>query len=129
MLLSDGLACAAVERPHEEAIAFGDRRLTWSEWHERIRRVAGALAAEGIGRGDRVAVINHNHIAVLDVILAAGTLGAATVVPNPQRMPRGEGAYRTAAGDDDGSAPNHSSEPQGQGAVSTPAPPARAREA
>jgi acyl-CoA synthetase (AMP-forming)/AMP-acid ligase II len=82
MLLSDGLACAAVERPYEEAIAFGDRRLTWSEWHERIRRVAGALAAEGIGRGDRVAVIDRNHIAVLDVILAAGTLGAATVVPN-----------------------------------------------
>lgn len=82
MLLSDGLARAAVERPHEEAIAFGDRRLTWSEWHRRICLVAGALSAEGIGRGDRVAVIDRNHIAVLEMILAAGLLGAATVVPN-----------------------------------------------
>lgn len=82
MLLSEGLARAATDRPHEEAIAFGDLRLTWSQWQERIRRVAGALAAEGIGHGDRVAVIDRNHIAVLDVILAAGTLGAATVVPN-----------------------------------------------
>ena len=82
MLLSEGLARAATDRPHEEAIAFGGLRLTWSQWQERIRRVAGALAAEGIGHGDRVAVIDRNHIAVLDVILAAGTLGAATVVPN-----------------------------------------------
>lgn len=82
MLLSEVLARAATGRPHEEAIAFGALRLTWSQWHERIRRVAGALAAEGIGHGDRVAVIDRNHIAVLDVILAAGSLGAATVVPN-----------------------------------------------
>ena len=82
MLLSDALARVAHERPDDNAVVFGDLRLTWSEWHERVRRLAGAFAAAGVGRGDRVAVIDRNHIAVLDAILAAGALGAATVVPN-----------------------------------------------
>ncbi len=82
MLLSDGLARVAGEQPDDEAVVFGELRLTWSQWRERVHRLTGALFAAGIGRGDRVAVIDRNHIAVLDVILAAGALGAATVVPN-----------------------------------------------
>jgi len=42
---------------------------------------------------------------------------------------RREGAYRTAAGDDDSGAATHSSALPSQGAVSTPAPQARAQEA
>lgn len=82
MMLSDALARAARECPDDNAVIFGDRRLTWTHWQERVRRLTGAFAAAGIRRGDRVAVIDRNHVAVLDVILAAGALGAATVVPN-----------------------------------------------
>src|SRR5262245_5076576 len=32
-------------------------RFSWAEVHERARRVAGGLAAAGIGRGDAVAVL------------------------------------------------------------------------
>mgnify|MGYP002737178352 CR=1 FL=1 len=81
-LLSDGLARAAQARPDDNAVVFGNLRLTWSQWHERVRRLTGALASAGISRGDRVAVIDRNHLAVLDLILAAGALGAATVIPN-----------------------------------------------
>ena len=81
-LLSDGLARIAAAQPDGEAVAFEQTRLTWSQWRERVRRLTGALAAAGIRRGDRVAVIDRNHLAVLDMILAAGALGAATVVPN-----------------------------------------------
>lgn len=82
MLLSDGMARTARELPDDEAVVFGDLHLTWAQWHERVRRLTGALSAAGIVRGDRVAVIDRNHVAVLDLILAAGALGAATVVPN-----------------------------------------------
>ena len=82
MKLSDALARAARECPDDNAVVFGDRRLTWTQWHERVQQLTGAFAAAGIRRGDRVAVIDRNHVAVLDVILAAGALGAATVVPN-----------------------------------------------
>lgn len=82
MLLIDDLARAARERPDADAIAFDGLNLTWEQWHDRVRRVMGALTAAGIGRGDRVAVIDRNHIVILDVILAASALGAATVIPN-----------------------------------------------
>ena len=81
-LLHDGLARWAATMPDEEAVAFGDHRLSWAQWHERIRRLTGALVARGIGAGDRVAVIDRNHLASLDMILAAGALGAITVLPN-----------------------------------------------
>ena len=82
MLLSDALVRLAGERPDDNAVVFGDMRLTWADWHERVRCLTGAFAAAGVGRGDRVAVIDRNHIAALEAVLAAGALGAATVIPN-----------------------------------------------
>lgn len=82
MLLSDSLAQAAQRQPDAEAIAFEGLRLSWAEWHERVQHTTGALAAAGVGRGDRVAVVDRNHLACLDVVLAAGSLGAATAVLN-----------------------------------------------
>lgn len=82
MLLSEGVMKAASARPDAEGIAYRDMRLTWSQWDERIKRTAGALAAVGIRRGDRVAVLDRNHIDCLDVLLAAGSLGASTVIIN-----------------------------------------------
>lgn len=82
VLISDALARAAREQSDRPAIDFGDLRLTWAQWHERVRRAAGALAAAGVGPGDRVAVIDRNHIACLDILLAAGSIGAVTALLN-----------------------------------------------
>jgi HIP---CoA ligase len=64
-----------------EALAEpGGPRLTYSQLHERVAAVAGALAAEGIAPGDRVALWSPNthHW----VIGALGALYAgATIVP------------------------------------------------
>jgi HIP---CoA ligase len=55
-------------------------RLTYTELHERVAAIAGALACEGIGPGDRVAIWSPNtHHWVLG---ALGALyGGATIVP------------------------------------------------
>jgi acyl-CoA synthetase (AMP-forming)/AMP-acid ligase II len=82
MLLIDDLARAAAEQPAAPAVTYDGCEWTWSQWHDRVRRLTGALASAGLGRGDRVAVVDRNHIAILDVIFAASSLGAATVVPN-----------------------------------------------
>ncbi|MGA1147088.1 MAG: AMP-binding protein [Candidatus Nanopelagicales bacterium] len=82
MLLIDDLARAAAEQPDAPGVSYDGRQWTWSQWHDRVRRLTGALVSAGLGRGDRVAVIDRNHVAILDVILAASSLGAATVVPN-----------------------------------------------
>src|SRR4029077_14085921 len=46
--------------PDRLAVAYGARRYTWCQALERCRRLAGALAARGIGRGDTVALMSPN---------------------------------------------------------------------
>jgi fatty-acyl-CoA synthase len=46
--------------PNRLAVAYGERRYSWREVLERCRRLAGALAARGVGRGDTVAVMAPN---------------------------------------------------------------------
>src|SRR5438445_8336393 len=45
-----------VERyPEHTALVYEARRWTYSEWHQRVRRFAQALADLGVRTGDRVA--------------------------------------------------------------------------
>ncbi|MET9001871.1 long-chain fatty acid--CoA ligase [Amycolatopsis sp. NPDC004169] len=81
-LFGELLAHWARERPADTALIFGDRSWTWAEFDERVRRLSGALAAAGIGRGDRVAFVDKNHPACLETTFAAGALGAADAVVN-----------------------------------------------
>src|SRR3954466_7815179 len=46
--------------PNRSAVIHGNRRYTWRQSLERCRRLASALAARGIGRGDTVAVMAPN---------------------------------------------------------------------
>jgi fatty-acyl-CoA synthase len=51
---------SAAVYPNRLAVAYGERRYSWRETLERCRRLASALAARGVGRGDTVAVIAPN---------------------------------------------------------------------
>ena len=76
--LIDAVAHWAAVRPDAEALTYGGVRWTWAQWHDRILRVAGGLAALGLGRGDRVAFLDKNNPACLEVALGTGLLGAAS---------------------------------------------------
>ena len=80
--LDDRLAYWAQVKPDEEAIAYLSRTFTWAQFDDRVRRLAGALAARGIGRGDVVAFLDKNHPACVETTLAAASLGAATAIIN-----------------------------------------------
>ena len=80
--LDERVAHWAATTPDEEAVTYLDRSWTWSQWDDRIRRVAGALAARGIGHGDVVAFLDKNHPACVEVTLAAASLGAANAIIN-----------------------------------------------
>ncbi|MFI5609477.1 long-chain-fatty-acid--CoA ligase [Amycolatopsis sp. NPDC051903] len=86
-LLGDVLAHWARERGDEPAVTFGGVTRTWAEFDERVRRLSAALAAAGVRRGDRVAFVDKNHPACLDVTFAAGGLGAANAIPNWRLSP------------------------------------------
>ena len=70
------------ERPDELALRYLDRSWTWGEWAARIRQAANALIGEGLRRDDRVAVLDKNNAACLEVALAGVLAGTATVPVN-----------------------------------------------
>jgi bile acid-coenzyme A ligase len=77
----------ADERPDEVAYVHlamdgSDVSVTWSEQHRRSTQVAGALAARGVGFGDRVALGLRNSPELVFGVLATWKLGA---VPIPVR--------------------------------------------
>ncbi|MGH7030155.1 MAG: AMP-binding protein, partial [Stellaceae bacterium] len=54
------LSRGAAVYPDHPAVVYGARRYGWREALERCRRLASALAAHGVGRGDTVAVMAPN---------------------------------------------------------------------
>jgi fatty-acyl-CoA synthase len=68
------------------------RRFTYAELSRRARRCAAGLRALGIEPGDRVGLLAHNRIELLDVFLAAGSSGIV-VVPIGTRLTAREVAH------------------------------------
>ena len=54
------LVRSAAVYPNRLAVVHGERRYSWREALERCRRLASALAARGVGRGDTVALMAPN---------------------------------------------------------------------
>jgi len=81
-LLFDRLDHWAGWRPDDVAVTFGEQAFTWRQWRDRVLRLTGALRGAGVRAGDRVAVLDLNHIATIELTLAASALGAATVPVN-----------------------------------------------
>ena len=68
--------------PEREALWFEGTTTTHGGFAERVRRTASALAALGVGRGDRVAWTGGNHPSALETLYACGQLGAIWVPVN-----------------------------------------------
>src|SRR5215213_1510432 len=64
------------------AIVYGDRIWTYPEMAERVNRLASALLAAGVARGDRVAYLVPNLPSLLEGPLAVPLAGAILVAIN-----------------------------------------------
>ncbi|KXP08626.1 fatty acid--CoA ligase [Tsukamurella pulmonis] len=64
------------------AVVDGDLRISYADLHSRARDVARALLAEGIRRGDRVAVCAPNGHEWIEAALGAAYIGAVLVPVN-----------------------------------------------
>ena len=80
--LDERTAHWAEAKPDGEAFTYFDRTWTWSEWNDRVRRLAGALKDRGVKRGDVVAFLDKNHPACVELTIAAASLGAANAIIN-----------------------------------------------
>ncbi len=82
----------AHELPDSTAMVDGTTRITFGEFLERIQQAAARLAAAGVERGDRVALVAGNCSEFPVAVYAAYHLGAI-IVPVNFRLAAGEVAY------------------------------------
>ena len=70
------LARAALTQPLRACVVQGRQSWTYAEVHERACRLAGALAALGVRKGDRVALWTTNRPEFVEVFFGVPMLGA-----------------------------------------------------
>lgn len=78
--------------PDKTAVIYGEKRYSYKEFGERVYRLASALRAKGIGKGDKVAFICPNIPPMLEAHYAVPLIGAALVSINIRLAP-GEVSY------------------------------------
>lgn len=77
-----GMTLSAVVRenarsaPDRVALRCGEHAISYADLDARTRRLAGALQAAGVGRGDRIAWIAQNCHGWVEALIAAGRIGA-----------------------------------------------------
>ncbi|MBI4583015.1 MAG: AMP-binding protein [Planctomycetes bacterium] len=83
MQLEEFLEASARNRPDQTALICGDRRWSYAEIEGQCNRLAHALLAKGVARGDRVAVYLENSFEAVAAIFAILKAGAVFLVINP----------------------------------------------
>ena len=61
---------AGVRKAPDQTITYGDRTFTYRDLNERVHRLAGALAAQGVKPGDTVAVMDWDTNRYLEAFFA-----------------------------------------------------------
>ncbi len=85
--IGDWLRYHGERNPTQEAIIFRDQRLSYGTLNQRTNRIANALAARGVGTGDRVALLLLNGNAFIETFFACAKLGAIAVPLNYRLTP------------------------------------------
>src|SRR4051794_11958931 len=82
LVLPAMLARSARRTPNKTALRFGDERRTYAELDARTDRLAAALAERGVRPGDRVALLLHNGIEIIEAFFGCQKAGACPLPVN-----------------------------------------------
>jgi acyl-CoA synthetase (AMP-forming)/AMP-acid ligase II len=77
-----GYSVSATRYPDETGLIDELGTLTFRQMHERSNALANALAADGIGEGDGIAIMCRNHRYFIDAVVACSKLGANALFLN-----------------------------------------------
>ncbi|MEU9342676.1 acyl-CoA synthetase [Streptomyces sp. NPDC048278] len=80
--IGDLLRRTALRTPDKPALLAAGRRFTYAEFDAAANRAANAIARQGIGKGDRFAVLSHNGWEFCVLTYALARLGAIMVPIN-----------------------------------------------
>ncbi|MFZ0255952.1 MAG: AMP-binding protein [Gammaproteobacteria bacterium] len=70
-------------RPDHLALIFEDRRLSFRELNANVNRLANALLARGVQKGDAIATLLPNCVELLELYWAVAKIGAVVVPLSP----------------------------------------------
>jgi acyl-CoA synthetase (AMP-forming)/AMP-acid ligase II len=74
--------------PDRPALIFKGEAVSFAELDRRANRVANRLAAEGLAKGDRIALLCKNNVAWFELLLGAVKAGVVLVPVNFRLAPR-----------------------------------------
>ena len=78
----DLLRRTALRYPGKLAVVAGQRRVSFAEFDAAANRCANALAARGLTKGDKIALLSHNSWQYAVLVFATARLGAVLVPVN-----------------------------------------------
>lgn len=70
-------------RPDHLALVFEGRRLSFRELNANVNRLANALLARGIGKGEAIATLLPNSVELVEIYWAVAKIGAVVVPLSP----------------------------------------------
>lgn len=82
--ISDYTGWHAGRRPDVEAMVLGARRINYRQLHQMVERLARALIAAGVKKGDRIATLQTPHPDYFVAFLATASIGGIWVGLNPR---------------------------------------------
>jgi acyl-CoA synthetase (AMP-forming)/AMP-acid ligase II len=88
MTIAEWLRRCSVRHAKSLACIDGARRFSYAEFNERVNRHANGLAAMGLEKGDRVAVLLNNGVEAIEATAAAAKSGFVHVPVNFRSVPR-----------------------------------------
>jgi fatty-acyl-CoA synthase len=80
--VGDLLRRTALRYPDKPAVVAGERRVSYAEFDAAVNRCAHALAARGLAKGERLALISHNSWQFAVLVFATARLGVVLVPVN-----------------------------------------------
>jgi fatty-acyl-CoA synthase len=87
LLIKNLLFCPVVHAPEQEIVYRGTFRYTYRELHQRIKRLANVLVAQGVKPGDTVAVMDWDSHRYLECFFAVPMIGAVLHTINVRLSP------------------------------------------
>jgi acyl-CoA synthetase (AMP-forming)/AMP-acid ligase II len=88
MTIAEWIRRCALRHAKSLACVDGMRRFTYAEFNARANRQANGLAAMGLQKGDRVAVLLNNGVEAIEAVAAAAKGGFVHVPINFRSVPR-----------------------------------------
>ena len=88
MLVTEMMEKARTFYPEKHGVICGERRITYSQFGERVDRVSNALLDLGLKKGDTVAILHRNCHYYLEVYFATMQVGIVLCPLNYRLSPR-----------------------------------------